>query len=343
MSDYLVIRGERFFNRIADACTFEMEGAFADGLGADVYTLGLDEPPTGKRYKAAFYFANSFKVMSEAVEEIGKQAVNADMSVGYIFAGYLHKAKPMMNPAARLLWKRYKLLRKLDTIFLGTEKFVDPISEGLRIPMHYLPMAADVRNVGAGPGSRMISITGFGRQDKAISDLLSDRFNRPDSERFYYNTNYINSKGLVDWRRYRAMFWHVLRNSELSLAFDQLHTNPTGEFEAQLRRAALVRRPRGRKCRCRKGTQIARQSRLLDWEDATIELPDAAEPAVQAICDLLGDRPRVEAAIHRNLVQMNRRHDWRHRARDMLVTLGLEVPGTLSDQIGEMSRHADSL
>lgn len=343
MSDYLVIRSDSHFARIADACTFELEQALADGLGTDVYSVGAKTSAPTRTYKAVFICANDFKDLAQIVDLVDKAGIKAEMRIGYIFAGYLHRARKMMNPVAQLLWKRYKLLASLDAIFVGNENFVTPISEGLKIPMHYLPMAANVHDVNARLGNRPIAVTGFGRQEPKVASLLSDTFNRPESDRLFYSTNYIRSTALIDWRRYRATFWQILRQSKLSMAFDQLYYNPSGTNEIAYVGPRWFEGLAAGTVIIGKAPRTPDTKRLLDWEDATIDLPDEAEPAVQAICDLLDDLPRVEAAIRRNLVHMNLRHDWRHRAFDMLGTLGLDVPQNLADQIGALKDRAEAL
>ena len=343
MPDYLVVRGESHFRRIADACTFELEQALVDGLGADVYTVGVNAPAPAKTYRAVFFCANSFRIMSLLVELASRTTIRAETRVGYIFAGYMHTAKPMMNPVARMLWKRYKHLASLDTVFLGTEPFVKPISEGLKIPMHYAPMAANVYDVHARVGNRPIAITGFGRQERKVANFLSDQFNRPDSDLMFYNTNFILGTELRDWRRYRAIFWQILRQSRLSMAYDHLYYNPSGTNEITYVGPRWFEGLAAGTVVVGKTPQAPDVPRLLDWEDATIDLPDEAEPAVQAIRDLLADRSRLEAAIRRNIVNMSLKHDWRHRAVDMLNLLGLDVPGKLTDQIGELKDRAEAL
>ena len=173
--------------------------------------------------------------------------------------------------------------------------------------------------------------------------MLSDSFNRPESDRLFYSTNFIRSTELIDWRRYRATFWQILRQSKLSMAYDQLYYNPSGTNEIAYVGPRWFEGLAAGTVVVGKAPQTPDVPRLLDWEDATIDLPDDAEPAVQAICDLLDDGPRVEAAICRNLVNMNLKHDWRHRAAAMLAVLGLAVPGKLTDQIGELKDRAAAL
>ena len=78
-------------------------------------------------------------------------------------------------------------------------------------------------------------------------------------------------------------------------------------------------------------TPIAEQ--LLDWEDATLELPDDPEASADFIEELLQDQQRLESIHKRNYIQNLTRHDWRWRIKNMLEQLQIPLPAPLANEL----------
>ncbi len=338
MSDFVVysVRDQRF--GLPDCCVYEYEDVLVSSLGADLYTASAPMPP-GHRYKAAFFAGVHLGELVEALNGAVSAGLQADHWCGYVFGAHLDAAVRLSSLHYRALNAASRRLDRLDCLFVGFDHQADQIGERLKTPVHCAPIAVDLLKVEAAVEKRPIAINGFGRQDRAVSDMLSDRMNRPGSSHLFYHTNVLKSSGVTDWRRYRDMFWQVLRMSSMSLCFDQIYYNPHNQktvshvgprWMESLGAGAVV---------VGKAPRTTDAKTLLDWEDATIELDDDPATAVDEILALLEDEARIESVSRRNLERMHAKHDWRFRICDMLETLGAAKPETMTAQLAELERR----
>lgn len=316
---------------LAEACAFDLEDAFADAVGADIWPVrNRKAEPKGRDYDLVIAAGTSYLEVEDALRLAGT-AKRGALTVGYLFGAYasvLTKKRPA-RPYSRRLKPKLWWLKRLDHLFVGMRENVDLLAGALGVPVTYVPMAADMKAVAARPfqarGDRPIAVAGYGRQHPKFASELGRRLNRPGSDELFYHTNWVRSGAATDRLRYREMFWQILRQSRVALAFDHLFADPgqRGElsyvgprwFES-LAAGCVV-------------AGIAPHSeeagRLLDWTDATIDLPEDPEAGAEALIALLADEERLRAASAETLRQMRLRHDWRHRLRDMLETLGMDA------------------
>ena len=81
---------------------------------------------------------------------------------------------------------------------------------------------------------------------------------------------------------------------------------------------------------------------LLDWPNATIDLPEDPDASVEAIQGILTDGDFIREVSARNLVEMNKRHDWRHRLATILANDGFALPALLSEQLEILAERSGS-
>jgi hypothetical protein len=206
-------------------------------------------------------------------------------------------------------------------------------------------MAANVLGAAAQPYDsavdRPIALNAFGRQKTDILNAICDRLNRPGGAELVYYTNFVKPGEAVDIGRYRDMFWHLLRKSRFSAAFDHFFANEGGArlsyvgprwFEALAAGTVVIGR----------APATADRDRLLDWPDAAIDLSADPASATEEFLALLADDARIRAASRENLVQMSRRHDWGHRLADILEIEGLGQPEPLRRHLEKLERNAAS-
>ncbi|MEO0680023.1 MAG: glycosyltransferase [Pseudomonadota bacterium] len=327
----LILSNRAPVTSLAEACAFDLEDAFADAVGAEIWPVrDRAAEPTRRDYDLVIAAGTSYLEVEDALRLAGTARRGA-LTVGYLFGAYasvLTKTRPP-RPYSRRLRPKLWWLKRLDHLFVGMRENVDLLAGALGVPVTYVPMAANVKAVAARPfgarADRPISVAGYGRQHPAFASALGRRLNAPGSGELFYHTNWYRSGAVTDRARYREMFWQILRQSRVALAFDHLFADPgqRGElsyvgprwFESLAAGCVIAGvAPR---------TDEAR--RLLDWTDATVELPEEAEAGAEALIALLADEDRLRAASAETLRQMRLRHDWRHRLRDMLEALGMDA------------------
>ena len=251
---------------------------------------------------------------------------------------------------------------QLDCLFVAIKDLIEPLRAQFSIPVAYLPYSEDVLERGSCNVQRSIDVTSYGRIPSEYHNRLFDLSDRgpshPGGRNFFYyrqvpegaqlNPDEPFTPSRFDYQ-HSALISNVLANSKLSLAFDFTYTVqravelPNGHnhpsyqyrkpvlgwrwYEGIAAGAALVgKRP-----------PIPEADELLDWEDATIELPDDPDAGVEAILELLQDEDRLHAIHHRNYWNALNRHDHRHRMETIFTELALPIPPGLQEQLDRMA------
>jgi hypothetical protein len=232
-----------------------------------------------------------------------------------------------------------KFTAQLDRIFVPLPEVIDSLRREFHIPVSLLPFGADALRHGSDRPHRSIDLMSYGRIPKADHAAFFREFNDPGSDRLYYRstprpserspqTPYPLRRDTED----TALLYHCLRHTKIALAYDTLHPGMR-QFPYSF---VTLRWFQGGAAGCaivgkRPTTPLADE--LLDWEDATIELPDDPQASVECIQDLLRDTSRLRGIQQRNYLQHLSRHDWRLRIRDWLTELGVPLPKPLIEQI----------
>jgi hypothetical protein len=82
---------------------------------------------------------------------------------------------------------------------------------------------------------------------------------------------------------------------------------------------------------------------LMDWPEATIELPPDPADAIDLVEVTLSDRDGMARRRHRNVLEAVRRHDTRCRIREMLQRLDLPMPAPLEAGLERLGALAEQL
>jgi hypothetical protein len=82
---------------------------------------------------------------------------------------------------------------------------------------------------------------------------------------------------------------------------------------------------------------------LFCWPNALIELPDNPSEAVKFIRTMLADVAFIRETRAQNVVEMCRRHDWRHRIRHIYEHFQLPLPARLTAELGALDELANQL
>jgi hypothetical protein len=228
-----------------------------------------------------------------------------------------------------------KTAKLMDGFFMPVYSGVRALEETLKVPVSVVPLAADASKFGSNNPNRCIDVMGYGRQFLPHSQILEKTYNDSASSRIYYHTNHLSIEKINNFYEHRRMFWKLLNSSQIALAYDLLTTPREGIvysfvgqrwFESLAAGCAIV----GRRPACPEAKD------LLDWEDATIEMPEDAGELIPFIEDLLHDKERLQSIRDRNYLNALARHDWRYRIADMLNYLGLEKPIPLQKSLADL-------
>ncbi|HIK18357.1 MAG TPA: glycosyltransferase family 1 protein [Leptolyngbyaceae cyanobacterium M33_DOE_097] len=226
-------------------------------------------------------------------------------------------------------------VRQFDHLFVPMPELVEPLHQTFQIPVSFLPFGSDALQHGSNEDGRFIDLLSYGRIPEAFHRAFSEAFNQPGSEQLYYratprasssypNRPYRDREDIRD----RRLFYQLLRRTKLAIAFDTMYPGmrefpypfiTIRWFECSATGCGIVGK--------RPTTPAADE--LLNWRDATIELPDNPQRSVEMIRSLLDDPHRLQAIRSRNYKHNLARHDWRWRIEQMLQTLGLPIPHPL--------------
>jgi len=168
----------------------------------------------------------------------------------------------------------------LDHLFVAVPEIIDVLKKRFGIPVSLLPFAADVLDQGSCQLKRSIDLTSFGRIPSQYDTVFLNKFNQPGSEQIYYKSTPRSPQEFpklpYEMRRDEPdtrLLFHILRHSKLTLAFDPLYPGmrrfpysfiTLRWFYGTATGGAVVGK--------RPTTPL--MDELMNWEDATIELPD---------------------------------------------------------------------
>ncbi len=337
---------------LSDVNAFDFEDAVLDAAGADLLVPGGDQSALAPRYDLIIVTGISFRAVADLTRRIEAEGglPDAGRRIAYVLGGYgsavIAQGRRMRQIARWLSGNWPGRFRRFDCVYLGIPDEAEPIGTALGVPIRYLPMAANVLPVQARPfhsrADRPIAVVAPGRQHGAIVDAICDRLNHPGSDDLALRYNPFDSS-LQALPRYRAMFWQILRQSRVLMAFDHNYANPARRevlshvgprwFEAYAAGTVVAGR----------GPDTAEAATLLDWPDAYIEIADDPQAAAQQVAELLADEARLRAASRRNLAEVHARHDWRHRLDMLLQMEGLQSPAALQAQLQQLHTRAEAL
>lgn len=269
----------------------------------------------------------------EMLSSIPRWRQQFDIVAAYVFDSWLFECYP-------------KYASELDHVFVPMPEIIEPLRAFLQVPVSLLPFASDVLTHGSGEADRPIDLMSYGRIPDAFEQAFSDRFNKPDSKHIYYRSTPRQGQRFPQQlsptdreTQHEMQLYNLLRRSKLSIAFDTLYPGmrqfpfsfvTLRWFQSGAAGCGIVGK--------RPTTPLADE--LLDWQDATIELPDDPEASVDFIERLLSNPSRLLPIYQRNYLESLTRHDWRYRIEQMLTTLGVDLPDPLVNELRQIKLQA---
>ena len=265
----------------------------------------------------------------ELLSSIPKWRERFDVVIAYIFDSW--------EPAIYS-----KNVSHLDHLFVGIPEIIDELKQNFGIPVSLMPFAADVLAQGSCQLKRSIDLTSFGRIPSQYDTVFCNKFNQPGSEQIYYKSTPRTEEQFpklpYEMRRDEPdtrLLFHILRHSKLTLAFDPLYPGMRRfPYSVITLRWFYGTATGGAVVGKRPTTPL--MDELMNWEDATIELPDDPQKSVEFINELLQDEVRLNSIYKRNYLESLARHDWRHRIQSMLEAVEIPLPQGLLEELSQM-------
>lgn len=225
---------------------------------------------------------------------------------------------------------------KLDTLFISYEQMLPTVQMRVSCPVRLALQASDVLGQGAAGGLRQLDIAAYGRQPGGLVSKLAKRVNRLGSDTILLHSTFTYPY-VSDWRSDRALFWHMLRRTRISLCYpfslthSRIHqgVDPLTArwFEGMAAGCVLAgKRPTSPEAQ-----------RVIPWEDALVALPDDEDEAVEKLLALARDLDRCEAISKHNYRAAAAGHDWRFRIVEMFANLALPIPATLQREVEQLA------
>jgi hypothetical protein len=172
---------------------------------------------------------------------------------------------------------------------------------------------------------------------------LVKAFNHPGSSRLYYRFSArkevtcppLPYEERLD-REALNIFYHILRNTKILLAFDTIAPNQSRKFPESF---ITFRWFDGIATGCvlvGKRPITPLMNELFDWEDSSIEIPDSPQQSPEFIEELLQDEQRMQRIRKANYFQSVCKHDWRFRIQAMLEATQLPPSATLLEELQQL-------
>lgn len=234
------------------------------------------------------------------------------------------------------------ITRQFDHIFTATSDGADFVQKTFGVPSSVLRQGFDCLRWHSISDDRSIDLIGFGRQPPSFHQCFQKEFHRADSPLLYLHSPIGVTRG-PQVRTERAMMLKLIQRSKLALAFHLLvepqGSRPMAMFLSNRWLESLAvgcivvgKRPTG---------EMAEE--MLNWPDATVELPDDAAAAAAVVIELATNAAYLSAARRRNVMHMCAQHDWRYRIRDVLGHFGLPTPPRLRAELDALAAKRDGL
>jgi hypothetical protein len=233
-------------------------------------------------------------------------------------------------------------VRYLDRLFVPVPEVIEPLKQKFNIPVSLMPFGADVLGQGSNQLNRLIDLISFGRIPDKYNLAFLKKFNAKDSETLYYRSTPRSQQGfpIPPDKQLRdkldaASLFSMLRKSKMMLAFDTL-CEGMREFPYSV---LTLRWFFGLSAGCAilgKAPTTPLAKELLDWENATIELPDDPLKSCEFIEELAKNTDLLHSIHRKNYREALARHDWRYRIKDVFKAIDVSLPPKLSQELTQL-------
>lgn len=233
-------------------------------------------------------------------------------------------------------------LRGFDHIFMFNRWAMDDVAAITGVPVSYLATATDAdRFAPSLPApARVVDVMSYGRRLGETHDALR-RAARDDGFFYHYDTvrgafdvsDHVEHREVLAAALQRSRYAVVYRNNDEPERVERTggeESLTNRYFEVLAAGATLLgsaaRTPDFAEC--------------FDWPDVITEIAAPDPRIADVIAELDADPARLERARHAGIAQSLRRHDWAHRWRDVLDTVGLDPRPQLAERLARLEARA---
>lgn len=234
-------------------------------------------------------------------------------------------------------------LRDFDHVIVSNQSAVQAVADVTGVPCSYLPTAVDtLRYAPTGPDAptRSVDVVSYGRRLPGTHAPLLQAL-RDGSLYYHYDTvrgpwevtgpaeHRIAQAALLQRARYSVVY-KINDEPERLARTGGEESLTTRYFEAQAAGALIL----GSAADTREWTDA------FPWTDAIIPIPAPAPGVVDVITELDREPERLARARQAAVTTSLRRHDWAHRWRDVLDSIGMTPHPRLEARLSELEARA---
>jgi len=223
-----------------------------------------------------------------------------------------------------------------DAITVTAHEDVDYPKVRFGIPVHQLYQGADCLTwVPRDLKFREIDVMGFGRTPPSYHACFSQNFHPPSSPYLYLHSPLGNLAG-PSVHLERGMLFKLLHRSRISLAF-HLYIEPQGDRPRSMMVTSRWLESLLSGCIVAGRRPVSRMAdEMLCWPNATIELSEDPQTAVEELVTLLSRNDSLEQQRRTNIFQTLTHHDWRYRIETFCRIMDLPVPKALLTDLASL-------
>jgi hypothetical protein len=234
-------------------------------------------------------------------------------------------------------------LQNFDHVIVSNQSAVQAVAEVTGVPCSYLPTAVDtLRYAPTGPGSpiRSIDVVSYGRR---LADTHAALLQALREGSLYYHYDTVRGPWEVTGHaEHRLAQAALLQRARYSVVY-KINDEPerlartgaeesltTRYFEAQAAGAIILG----------SAPDTPEWTDAFPWTDAIIPIPAPAPRVLDVIVELDRDAARLARARQSAVTTSLRRHDWAHRWRAVLDTIGMAAHPRLDVRVAELEARA---
>lgn len=206
----------------------------------------------------------------------------------------------------------------------------------------YMPPHTDVLKFGTTNDYRPLDMLVIGRRLSALYDPIHIHFNAPEQNRISADlmTRTINFSASA--KEECQILMGAYARSKIAFCFEP--SNSHSRFRGYS--PITERWPHAWASGC---TVVGKRptgqgvSKQMEWDEATLELPDDPEDAIAFVEDILQDEDGLQRRRRVNFAEAARRHDSRHRLHKLLTELDLPLPEGLIKGLTQLNQITDDI
>lgn len=332
----------------SQTCVLEFEDVLSAMLNAPIVTPTGDAD-TVRSFDRLIYVALDYWQLSRLLQRSARLRRRSGPACAFVFDSFhrylqrwTDRFPAALHPLARLARHELRTLARLQRIFMPVGALLDEQQAYLGVPLSYLPIGVDAVRFGSERVDRTIDVNAYGRQPPVLNHSLADRINVRDGRYRYYHTDHVALGQVTDPVRHRRLFWRMLTDSRIALAYSGEAYDPAGRFDAPFVGQRWYESAAAGCVIMGQAPSGADAAALFDWPDALIDLPPEPDAAWEAIRTMLDQPDRLAAIGRRNHRHALARHDWRCRVDRMAEVLGLPRDASFLRELARATPPAET-